>query len=454
MASKKSKRVKEPLGTKEFIFNVVSLVLMICVGIYFGGRSFYYFGKQSYKQEKVALTLNGSIENSNKLVQGDTVGYHQDVDGYYFKGNITNNYVKYGNRLFRVLRVNKDGSVKAISEDIAATFMWGMESNYLNSNVKNWLTKNDVNYLGVYYNSLPNPSKYLVKTDYTEDVLSEDKVISGKEVNSEYVTTLGIKDYLNAAGKTSFINNKNAFWLLGLDKDNSNLYVDGDGAIDEATSNDSYGVRAVITFKKNLAITSGNGTLEEPYIIDQGTDLNFVDSYVKLGEDIYKVSNDDGRFLRLYATDFAKVNNQYVLSKYSDKSTLFNINSRNSVANYLNTVYVNSLPYNNLIIENYYYTGEVSLDSDFSYTNSYYNSSVLAKVGLVNLFDYYTGTLDNFYLMTTASSVGNMLYIHRNGGLLEEDTIDVPRYFVPVITIDRGILTTGSGTIADPYRVG
>ena len=44
---------------------------------------------------------------------------HHDTDGYFFKGNVENNYVWFGNRMFRVLRVYNDNSVKLVGKPVA-----------------------------------------------------------------------------------------------------------------------------------------------------------------------------------------------------------------------------------------------------------------------------------------------------------------------------------------------
>ncbi len=66
---KKNKKAKKKhlLGTKEFIFNFLSLVAMIGVGIYFGYRSLYYYSKQNVKIKEEAMTLNGLIKENNSI---------------------------------------------------------------------------------------------------------------------------------------------------------------------------------------------------------------------------------------------------------------------------------------------------------------------------------------------------------------------------------------------------
>lgn len=177
--SKNKKKQVLSFGKKEFIFNLISLVIIICIGIYFGGRSFYYYGVQNSNKKGAEQTLSGSLLSNNKVVkEGD--GLHRDNDSYYFKGNVSTNYVVAFNRVFRVLRVYDDGSVKLVSEDNTASFMTGEDNNYQTSNIRNWLTKTDDEYSGIYYDTIPNIKDFVIKTKYTEDTLGK-KITTGKK---------------------------------------------------------------------------------------------------------------------------------------------------------------------------------------------------------------------------------------------------------------------------------
>lgn len=444
MTKKKKKRKSFSIGKKEFIFNLVSLLVVISIGLYFGGRSFYYYGAQNFKLEQEAKTLNGVVVNYNKVTSGD--GLHQDTDGYYFKGNISNNYVKFANRLFRIVRINKDSTIKLVADSNAATFMWGENSNYENSNLDLWLGE------GTYYKSIPNVSDFLVKTNYTEDILNNSSVKDSKKSYSDYVTTLGIKDYTMANGSKSYLNNGKSFWLIGKDSNNENIYVDASGSVQSSDMHSSFGIRPVITLKKNLEIYGGDGTISNPYIIKQNEKINYVDSYIKLGNDVWKVSSDDGKVLKLYLNGYIINNGFLYTTNYSDNNSFYDINNQNSLAYYLNTTYFNSLSYNFKILDTKFDIGEISDDSGYGY-NNIYNGSVVAKVGLLNIFDYYSGISDDFFYINTTSTIGSMVYIHSNSGILKEASVDEVKPVVPVISINRPKVIGGKGLIDDPYLV-
>jgi len=448
----KVKHKKKSIEKKEFLFNITSLVVVITVGLYFGVRSFYYYGKQNMRMMAEDMTLNGTIINSNKIVK-DGDGLHQDTDGYYFKGNVSNNYVKFANRIFRVISINNKNEVKVVSDDLVSSFIWGNKNSYKNSNLMLWLDKSGSVNSGIYYNTIPSPKDFLVKTSYSEDKLLDDKVSTSSDKMNSYVTTLGVKDYTKANGKNSYLNIKKYFWLLGLDKDNSNLYVNSSGSVEVGTNYDAYGVRAVITFKKNLRISTGDGTLNNPYVIEQGSRTNYVDQYVRLGNDLFKVFSDQDGILKMAFNGDVSSVGTLSLRDYSKKGSLYDSSSSTNIGYYLNGEYLSSLSYAPLLNDCKFYIGEISNETGLGYGNIF-TQVVDAKIGLLNMFDYNTNTLlDNYFLMNTTSSVGNMVYVYHANGLVEEVLATDDKYIVPVISINKNVIKKGVGSIEDPFSV-
>lgn len=442
---KKNKKKKVPYSKGELLFNVISLLIAIGIGIYFGGRSFYYYGKQNIKLAEDAITLNGVITNTKVVTDVD--GLHQDTDGYYYKGNTLNNYVRFGNRLFRVIRVNNDNTVRVISDDIVSEFMWGEDNSYNNSNLDKWLDfKDDISGSGVYYDTIPNVSDFLVKTSYKVPVFDGKKVTDGDESIDSYITTLSIKDYSDANGKNSYLNIGKYYWILGNDSDNNNLYVSEDGSLLEGNLYESLGVRAVFTFKANTLINGGTGTKEDPYVINQGNKTNLVDSYVKLDNLVWKVYYDKDNILKFAYT------NTIGEDSYGISTSEFNTNLRRSIAYRLNNEIYNSFTYKDRLLDLQMFTGEVSSDTSLDFTNIY-NSSIVAKVGLLNLFDYHNTGSDNYFVYNTISSVGSNVYVYHNYGLLEEASVTDSKNIIPVVSLNKDEIdiSTGDGTINNPY---
>ena len=450
--SKKRKKEKHILSKGEFAFNFLSLVAIIGVGIYFGYRSLYYYSKQNMKIKEEAQTLNGLIIQNNKVVQKDEVGLHQDTDGYYFKGNAESNYVMFFNKLYRVIRINDDNSVRMISENIEGSFMWGEDSHYKSSNVHTFLNKTKTEHSGIYLDTIPNYKKYLKITKYEEDKMVNDKIEFSDKTIKDYVTLLGLKDYTTATGKNSYLNNGKLFFLIGFNEDKENLYVEDDGSIQSCDSLEGLGIRPVITLKKNMVVSGGNGSKDDPYVIDTGDDKSYVNTYVKLGNDMWKVYQD-GENLKLNLNGYIKEGDNEVIRNYSTTNSIFDLNDRNNIAYYLNTDYLNSLSYNGILLDNNYNIGEISDDAGYS-INNIYSNTVTAKVGLLNIFDFISNNeLENYFFINTTSEVGSMQYDRFKTGLLEESDVRDVKHVVPTICIEKKNIKNGTGTANDPYTV-
>ncbi len=454
MAKKKTKktRKKHVLSKFEFLFNFFSLVIVIGIGFYFGYRSLYYYSKQNLKIKEESQTLNGLVIRNNTVVQGDEEGLHQDSLGYFFKGKVHNNYVMFDHKVFRIIRVNKDNTVKVIAEDYVASFPFGNTSSYQTSNVRNWLEKTEMDYSGVYYRTLSNPSQYLEKTEYQEDILKGNEVVSADQSFQDFISTLTIKDYIMANGKSSFLNNGKMFFLLGLSEDKENIYVEEDGSIQSCDSLSGFGIRPVITFKKNSIVTGGDGTKGNPYVISQ-SDNSYIDTYVRLGEDTWRVFEDQNDKLKLYTYGYLKMQGQEVFRNYSTTNSIFNLEDKDNIAYFLNTTYLNSLTFVGYLVDNDYYVGEISDDVGYSFTNIY-SSKVTCKVGLLNIFDYNSNNyFDDYFHLNLTSNVGSMQYNIYMNGLLEEADVREEKHIAPVVSILKSSIKGGTGTVEDPYVV-
>ena len=450
---KKKKKEKHILSKGEFAFNFLSLVVIIGVGIYFGYRSLYYYSKQNMKIKEEAQTLNGLIIQNNKVVQKGEVGLHQDTDGYYFKGKVENNYVKFFNQTYRVIRVNDDNSVRLINDDINGSFMWGEDSHYKKSNVWKFLNKEkDNSNSGTYLNTIPNYKKYLKETKYSEDKLLSEKVEYSDKELKDYGSLLTIKDYTNANGKDSYLNNGKIFYLIGFNEDKENLYIEEDGSVQTSDGLEGFGIRTVITLKENSPVVGGTGSKEDPYVIDTSDDKTYINSYVKLGNDMWRVYQD-GDNLKLNLDGYIKVGENEVVRNYSLTNSIFDLSDRKGIAYYLNTDYLNSLSYNGILLDTNHNIGEISDDAGYSIDNIY-NNTVTSKIGLLNIFDFISNSeLENYFFINTTSEVGSMEYDRFKNGLLEESDVRDEKHIVPTICIDKKSIKNGKGTADDPYTV-
>lgn len=450
---KNKKKNNEPIGKGEYLFNIISYLLIIALAVYIGYRSIYYYSKQHIKEKKEEKTLAATIIKNNKTTTKND-GFHQTKENYYFTGQVNNNYVKIFNRLYRVIEINKNKEVKIVSNDNEATFIYGDTNEYSTSNIYTWLNKTDNEKSGIYYNTIPGVEKLLTKTEYCEATLNDKNVECITDSKKDYFTILTLNDYVKALGKNSYLNiNKNSF-ILGYDQDKNPLITEQSGNIVSANSYEGNGIRVVMTLKKNIKIIQGTGTLEDPYVIDQENHENSINKYVKLDNDIYQIYEENNNDIRLRLNDYVKVNNNYYESYYSkNKEAIYNLKNKNNIAYYLNNKFYNSLSYKDLLKDCTFYTGTTTSTESLNY-EQIYKQSITAKIGLPNVYDINLNKdLTDYYYINTTSEKSSLALVYDNIGFIKEEETKEIKKVVPVICMDKQVLTQGTGTIDDPYRI-
>ena len=90
------------------IFNLISAMFILACCIFYGTR-FLKLYIANNKVEKITV-LADNIKDNNK----DSESFKQINEDYYFTGEVENNYVKYSNILWRIVKVNSDKSVTLV----------------------------------------------------------------------------------------------------------------------------------------------------------------------------------------------------------------------------------------------------------------------------------------------------------------------------------------------------
>ena len=453
MAKKKKRKQKHIVGTKELIFDVVSLLLIISFGIYIGFRSITYYSKETAKKKKEENTLAAAIINSNEITKSEN-GFRKSEDGYYFIGDVNNNYVKAFNRLFRIIEVSNDNSVKIVSQDNEATMIYGNDNVYENSNVYNWLNKSDKEHTGIYYDTIPGVKELLVKTSYCEGTLKDDKVNCKGKNKSDYFSILDVQDYLRAGSNKSYLKNGLYSFLLGKDEDDNPLIITNDATLTSAVNSEGYGVRVVMTLKQNALITGGDGSKDSPYVLNQEESNNNINKYVKLGDDLYQIYKEEGDILRIRKNDYLYYNGVYQEKVFNKGIAEFNLKNRNNIGYYLNNIYYYQIPYKDLLSDCKFDIGEISTDTSYS-MEEIYKDVVTVKIGLLNMFDYNPNKeATDYYLINKTSRVGSMVKTYNKLGIIDDDKADSLKKIVPVMCINKSLIKEGNGDINNPYTLG
>ena len=244
--------------------------------------------------------------NSNIVTTGDGLYSKTTSTGttYYYKGAVENNYVKFADKVFRIVRINEDGTIRLITQDsvasqkINSTSTTYNEMYYTNSEIKtaveNWYKTNitDKGFdgkvaSGNYFCEL---EKVVYDTDFivgfADKIVTKDNYTpsfdcttdgNGKGVVSGKVGLITIDEVLFAGGvignsSNFYLKNGNAYWMMspaGFITNNYSAYawyVDSVGNSNGSHVTNSNGVRPVLNLSADTLV-SGSGTSSDPYIV-------------------------------------------------------------------------------------------------------------------------------------------------------------------------------------------
>lgn len=447
----KKKKNKRPYGRKEKIFIITSFVIAIGIFLYYGYRSLKYYSKETATKKSQVVTIASAIINNNKITKEQN-GFRAIKNGYYFSGKVENNYLKIFNRLYRIVDVI-DNKVKIISADNEATFVYGNDNDYKNSNINNWLNKTEQEHTGIYYNTIPNVEKLLDKTEYCAGTLKDNKVTCNDKKETAYFTILTIDDYIRAYGKNSYLNNGKYSFLLGYDEDGNPLVKNDQGSVDGVTNTEGFGVRVVMTLKKNVRIAGGSGTKEDPYVINQMGNDNKINRYVKLGEDKFQIIEENNDIIRLRKTDYLVYKGVQALQQFNKNEAVFSTKNVNNIGYFLNRLYYPTLTYKDILSDCTFNIGEISTETSFSYLETYKDVATV-KVGLMNMYDLNNDVVNSdYYLINTTSNIGSMVKTYNSLGIIDDDKAREKKKIIPVVCIDKKLIKSGDGSDSNPYKV-
>lgn len=422
------------------IFNLVSFTFLLACVIFYGGR-FIKLYLENYKVEETNSIAN-DIKESNK----DNENFKNINSEYYFYGTDVNNYVSYSNLIWRVIKVNNDNSITIVLDNSITSLANS------NSSIDKWLNKTEEEYTGILENNLNNLNKYLTYTNTCKDVIEDTKNITCKEtIEDTYITTPSLNDYVNTGGSNGFMNNEEYYYLINTNNENKYWYIDSDGKLGKTDGSDVLGVKPVVTIKGTIELTGGNGTKDSPYTFEEETTL--FGSYVKLGEDLWRIYEVNDDEIKLSLNNYLTINGTEEKYNYSQNGYYHNDTKTKTLAYYLKNTYLNSLSYKGLIKETKFANGLYSNTTEFDYTKVL-NETVDTKVSVLSVGNpILNPELTNYFMSTGINKNSNYIYVFQNDFKLYTKTVTTSLKIVPTITIDKNILTKGTGTINDPLEV-
>lgn len=372
---------KEKLNKILFVvFNIVLIIICIVV----------MFFVLKYK--------NDSYEKHNPLLYKVINNTTEDDKYMAFKGDVKNNYIKYNNLLWRIIKINSSGSITIILDNKINILPWQIGSDFsLNE------------YLNTEFKDELDTSKLTNNNGCKDDVTELDS-ITCKNITSEYVSLLDLNSYLTTLdnGNTFIGENSENIWLYNKYDNKKSWHVNGD-KLGVSSVDALYEVRPVVTLNNNVLYETGDGTKTNPYLIS--SDNLSIGSTVKIDNDLYEV----------YSTsDDIKLALKDTLKKYKYTGNVEDILS------YLEKEFYNKLSYKDMLSD----AKNVIVDVSKSKVT---NKEINSKVGTYNMFDFKVNNDNLDYYML--SKLDNYILVYNNDVIY--GTKDNYHDLVPTISIKK-----------------
>ncbi len=259
-----------------------------------------YFADTILKQNTINYTTKTNIGTDVALDNEGLIAYTDEEETiYYFRGNVLNNYVNFANLVWRIVRINSDGSIRLILNDYIDT----MTSFYDSNDVFTTYEETEIySFLNDWYEeSLRGYETYLASSTYCLDdsiaTLDSDKkyYLGNTRLLTDYAPTFNCQgtevnsriglltaDEAVFAGASPNSENESfylytpdeltSWWTLtpSIYQNNSITYftISSKGLL-ESDSIGSYfrGAKPVINLHKKVTVT-GTGTEKDPYILE------------------------------------------------------------------------------------------------------------------------------------------------------------------------------------------
>ena len=196
------------------------------------------------------------LDNGTKnisLAELDSVNDNTGTS-YYFKGDSTNNYLKLNNTMFRIIRINGDGSLRVM---LNSTYTTDILTEDLLNEITKWSKKFES------YNVKLVQEDFDV-SNYTLEELKLDTLIPsiGEYYSSAGLLSLKEAIFIQDGVENSYLGNN---LLLSNFSDLNNVWVINDSTITTVDKNTAMNVKPVLNIK--VGTLKGQGTEEIPYTL-------------------------------------------------------------------------------------------------------------------------------------------------------------------------------------------
>ena len=426
-------------GQKIFCF--ISFIFLGTCVLWYGGRTIYFHHQSEKENESTEKTLVDAI-NKKELKKVDK--------NYYFYGKESKNYITYSNLTWRIIKITESDEIVLIKDTPIVHLAYGENKEYKESYINLWLNNTEEENTGILEKNLPEIN--LVNTKACLDKIDNiEKTACNETLNDYKIALPSLTDYINTGATNSFINNNYYTYLSNINKDNEIWYITDKGKLNTTDGTDILGIKPIITLPANTILNKGTGSEKDPYTLTEKD--QYFGSYVKLDKDIWRVYNIDNDSIKLVLNDYLQENNQVFTHNYSQNNYYHNDTQPNTIANYLNKTYYDTLNYKDKINTDYYSNYYYNYITDYDYTEILKNK-VDTKISLPSITDpIINNTLEDYFTNTGTGKTEKAIYTIKKNGTVEEINVSKEAKIIPCISIKKELLKKGTGSKNDPYEM-
>lgn len=437
----------------------LNVSLLIIIALFYTFRLVKYYLKENGHKDADTTTLlvDELIKKQSYVDQTKGLVHDKNASIYRYIGKVEDNYLEYSGILFRIVGIDKDNNIKAISDSNLTLMYSGLEKGFDKSYVYKWLNKSDEKYSGIFENNMDSTDKYLTNTYLCDDVVSDLKNINcEKNNNVDKITLLSLYDYASAGGKESYLNNGESYYLSTIDDKNNNYFINTTGDVGlNKISTKIYGVRPVITIKNDVALMHGDGSKTSPYAVIEKTISKlsdvYISKYINYSGSTYRVIST-GENVKIALSDNIKDGDKYLEKTFGGKNNIYST-TKKTIGEYLNNTYYKSIKNNDLIVKSSYGIGSNTLDN-LDYT-AVYSKTDTFNIGMLTLGDMFISDTKNVLTMNRGIESSMIINVINKDGNVFGDLIASKYEVRPTMYLKGDIsIVSGDGSIDSPYELG
>ena len=458
-----------------------------------GGNLTFSVKINAYGRDRVA-------EEASTVLLDNIPKENQYDDGTdtFITGEDPNNYIWYSGKLWRAVSVNNEAkTTKLVTQWDISAVSYNVSGNpaFEGSYMQQWLNDTSVDgFLG----NLRDYENFIV-TDAKWDATMDDRDLgsierpNGESVSTNAVGLLNVYEYQTSYTGTTrdngYLNNGLTWWTLTPYSTSYVRNVSVNSNAPSLSSSGTDGVRPSINLKSSVKIVEGNGTIDNPYRLDEDNDTNisgtplntrYSGEYIRFGNDennLYRiVSHENGSGTKIVSVEPLKNSGMFITNAFGSNATF---SSTNTIGTFLNGDYLTSYidsKYSNMIEDSTtWYLGMVGSGASYKlakYTDTTGTSTISniaeAKVGLLRFGELMAGQFDRavekggypstglitIYWTLTPYSVPYVRCVSSNGGA-SRSSPSSSRGIRPSMNLKSNVVITGGlGTKEQPFEIG